>query len=139
MRTRIASIALGSLLAAQSAYSADVAYQVDANRLSLTEQTDAPEPASIAIVNREWCVPGVEQFWSGVALDNTFRSQRRYELSSSRAEFPALRWSGTKRKFVDDGPWLFSDDVWPLTVNLWNDAELMPLTGLNGMSLATHD
>ncbi len=145
---RSLSIALTILLATQSAYSADVAYQVDAERLSPSEPKKTTEPAAIAVVNREWCVPGVEQSYSVGGVDNTGRCRPRQELSPSRVErsvhprfrievAPGLRWSETQSKFVDDVPWLFSDDVWPLTRDLWDDAELMPMKGFHGMSLAT--
>jgi hypothetical protein len=107
MRIETASIALAIVLAAQLAYSADVAYQLNTESLPANEPTKTTKPTLLTIVNREWAVPGVEQSETELPPAREFDFDKR----------PYVRFEVVGRGYSTTipGPHWLDDVAWPRT------------------------
>lgn len=147
MRIQLAGIILGSMLVAQFAHAADVAYKLDTNGLTATEPTKMSEPPKLAIVNREWAVPGVEQTSQDLLprVKFDFAGPPRLRIEASEE----CRDIGTHLRYPHVGPEWLDDVALPLTRELWSNARFnlhvpvpstpmppIPLRGFHGMTLA---
>jgi hypothetical protein len=148
MRIKLASIVLGAVLAPQFAYSADIAYQLETANLATSEPTKMAEPVKLAIVNREWAVPGVEQtsqdLLPPIKLPYVGTPRVRIEASED------CRVADTCLRYPHVGPQWLDDVAWPLTRELWGSTDFapnmpapptvippLPPRGFHGMNLAS--
>ena len=119
MRIKLASIVLGSLLTAPFAYSAEVACQLDTKSLSANESTKTVEPAPLAIVNREWAIPGVEQtskdLLPPVKIDIASPPRLRFCIESAEDCTDVA----TCLRYPRVGPEWLDEVAWPLTRELY--------------------
>jgi hypothetical protein len=107
MRTELASIVLGIVLAGQFAYSADVAYQLGVENPKANESTKLEELGKFAIVNREWAAPGVEQSEAEISPGREFNFAKR-----ARIHFEFVERGGS---VIVPGPHWLDDVAWPRT------------------------
>jgi hypothetical protein len=108
MRTELASIILGIAVAAQFAYSADIAYQLDVESLKSHEPTNAEELGKLTIVNREWGARGVEQSETELPPIREFDFAKR----PRRLRFEFVERGGS---VIVPGPHWLDDVAWPRT------------------------
>jgi hypothetical protein len=124
MATKLASIVVGMMLATQFAYSADVAYQLNTVIMQASEPSKIVEPAKLAIVNREWAVPGVEQSSQDLLPPAKFPYTGPPRLRIEASE--DCRDADTCLRYPHVGPQWLDDVAWPLTRELWGSTDFAP-------------
>ncbi len=94
-------------------WAADVVYKLNADPLVPREEPSISQPAALAIVEREWAAPGVDQ--SSIDLlpprKFDFTAPRRFCLENA----PDTPWP----HITDGGPQWLDDAAWPLTRELF--------------------
>ena len=95
----------------------DVAYQLNDKPLATFEEAKTAEPFKIAITDRIWAAPGVEQTSKDLLPPVKFDSQRPHRIHIVAAE--DCRDSGTCLRYPHVGPECLDDVAWPLTRELY--------------------
>jgi hypothetical protein len=134
-------------LLAMRAFASDVDYQLQIATSTTIETPNTIVPPALVIADRVWVTPGVEQSLKGLPpsppLDARGPQKTRIEAA------PRSRWPVSRTEFVADPPAWLDDAVWPLTRELWSNAEFelnmpvpstpipsLPPRGFHGMNLA---